>query len=87
MQAQASPPRRDSRQWEKVIPGLWSQSGSDNYRSVVYENGRERKVYFRARNRTEAKQKHETRRVSVRRGKEPDKSTATVALSRRISSR
>jgi integrase len=79
MQAQASPPRRDSRQWEKVSPGLWSQSGSDNYRSVVYEAGRERKVYFRARNHTEAKQKHETRRVSVRRGEEPDKSTATVA--------
>jgi integrase len=79
MQAQASPPRRDSRQWEKVSPGLWSQSGSDNYRSVVYENGRERKVYFRARNRTEAKQKHEDRRVNVRKGQEPDKSTATVA--------
>lgn len=79
MQAQAtSPTRRASRQWEKVTTGLWSQVGTDNYRSCVYEQGRERKEYFRARNRTEAKQKHEARRVSVRRGEEPDKSTATV---------
>jgi hypothetical protein len=56
-----------------------SRVRTDNYRSCVYEQGRERKEYFRARNRTEAKAKHKDRRVNVRKGQEPDKSTATVA--------
>lgn len=70
--------RRDTRSWEKVAVGLWWQVGSSNYRSIVYEDGGERKVHFRARTRTEAKQRHEKRKVNVREGIEPLAANVTL---------
>ena len=61
-------------------PGFGVKVGTDNYRSCVYEQGRERKEQLpRSQPHGGKTEARETRRVSVRRGEEPDKSAATVA--------
>jgi integrase len=70
--------RRDARTWEKVGVGLKRQTGTDIYKSTVWENGEERKIHFRARTLSEAKQRHEKRRVNVREGLEPVRTKVTL---------
>jgi hypothetical protein len=70
--------RRDARTWDKIGVGLKRQAGTDIYKSTVWENGKERKIHFRARTLSDAKQRHEKRRVSVREGSEPVRTKVTL---------
>jgi integrase len=76
--ASAAASRRDLRAWEKISVGLKRQAGTDIYKSTVWEGGEERKIHFRARTLSEAKQRHEKRRVSVREGLEPVRTKFTL---------
>jgi integrase len=70
--------RRDARTWEKIGVGLKRQAGTDIYKSTVWESGEERKTHFRARTLSDAKARHEKRRVSVREGLEPVRTKVTL---------
>src|SRR5438552_18523864 len=70
--------RRDARTWEKIGVGLKRQAGTDIYKSTVWEAGEERKIHFRARTLSDARQRHEKRRVSVREGLEPVRTKVTL---------
>jgi integrase len=74
----ATASRRDARTWEKIGVGLKRQAGTDIYKSTVWENGEERKIHFRARTVSDAKQRHEKRRVNVREGLEPVRTKVTL---------
>jgi integrase len=74
----ATASRRDARTWEKIGTGLKRQAGTDIYKSTVWEAGEERKIHFRARTLSDAKQRHEKRRVSVREGLEPVRTKVTL---------
>jgi integrase len=74
----ATASRRDARTWEKIGVGLKRQAGTDIYKSTVWENGEERKIHFRARTLSDAKQRHEKRRVNIREGLEPVRTKVTL---------